>query len=331
MVPSPSAAGSTRRGVLLAALLTPMAACSLRLEDGAPLPGPKKSAASDATDLETVRRHLVDVMTAAAHESHDVAAAATAQSLHRDHLKRIDATLEGLGRHSLPSVTATQAPTTSSPPAPSSQGPSTSSAPSRSSAKSSSTTSTRAPSPTPWTAAESAWATAPMTTTMARVSATSRPLVLSMAAASLANLTTTGIEPHWPSEASMPSTPAALVTSLDDAIDALQWCAAKTPADQRQDVGAQLTWAYAARAMAQSAATAGRSATRAPVRRYGSTDEARRVARDALAHTLAACVEAGREAATAETVCGVLYVWSGAAGVAQALGSPLRPFPGLAS
>lgn len=320
-----------RRSIVTATLLAPLTACGLRLEKDAPLPGPKESAAPDTTGLESIRRHLVEVMEAAVRETHHADAAATAQGLHRDHLKRLDATLEGLGRRSLPAVTATQAPPTSSSTGAGTQNPTASPTPSQTPGKGASSASSPSPVTTAWTSAEAAWATTPLTSTIAQISRTSRPLVLSMASASLANLMTTGTALHWPSEATTPQTTPALVDSLDDAIDALQWWAAKTPADQRHEIGSQLTWAYAARSMAQSTPSGDASPTRSPLRRYASTDEARRVARDALAHTLAACVEAGRGADTAEKVCGVLYVWSGAAGVAHALGSPLRPFPGLAN
>lgn len=318
-----------RRTVLGALIAMPLAGCAVRFEDDAPLPGPKAKAAPDTKPLEQARVWLVDAMSAAEKETTHTAEASAAQTLHRQHLTRLDATLKGLGAKNLPSVTATSTPTASSTtsPKPSAKASSSSSPapPSASSSTSSTTGRTSA-----WTSAESVWATSRATDVIARVSATSRPLVMSIAAASLAAVTAVDVTPRWPSDITMPRTDGTLLSALDAVIDALEWSAARTDPTKRDEVSAQLAWAYAARSRTQAAMPVGAGGKRQVWRSYTSQNDARNVARNAALGVTSAAAKDVKEARTGREAGGMLFAWSGAVSVARQLGDKPRPFPGLA-
>lgn len=318
-----------RRTFVAAALTVPLAGCGLRLENDAPVPGPKAEPAPDTKPLEQVRAWLVEAMTAAERESvhHDEAAAA--QKLHNAQLDRIDATLKGLGATALPSATATGTPTAS--PKPSSTPSGTASTSPGQVPPSASPSASSTGEPTAWTKAESVWATSQAAAVLQRVSANSRPVALAVAAASLAGLSPADITIRWPSTIAMPRTDGTLLTSLESVIDALEWSAARTEATKREDVTAQLEWAYAARSITQGAMPASSAGARPPWRSYTTQQQAQDVARKAALGVVSAAAKASTSTRRPAEAAGLLSVWSGAAAVAAQLGEPLRPLPGLSA
>lgn len=320
-----------RRTFVAAALVAPLAGCGLRLESDAPVPGPKAEPAPDTKPLEQVRAWLVEAMTAAERETIHHAQAGTAQKLHNAQLDRLDATLKGLGATTLPSVTATGTP--SAPP--------TSSSSSTPASTPSSTPEQVPPSASPsasptgestsWTRAESVWAGAQAAVVLQRLSRNSRPVALAIAAASLASLRPADITVRWPSTIAMPRTDGTLLASVEAVIDALEWSAARTKLSAREEITAQLEWAYAARSLTQAGMPAQAAGKRAPWRTYSTHAQAHDVARKAALGVVSGAAKVSSSTKSAHEAAGLLSVWSGAAAVAEQLGEPLRPLPGLSA
>lgn len=329
MPPAHDRPSPARRTVLGALLLTPLAGCGLRLENDAPLPGPKAGPSRDVEPLTKVREWLAAAMSGAQTENEHHAQAVAAMALHRTQLPRLDATLEGLGAKDHPRVTPTDAP--AAPASSSSSRSTTSAAKPSTSAPPSAPPSSASPNgrATTWTTAESIWATASAAQVLALLQTPSRMLAMSIAAASLASLTPAHITPHWPSDITMPTTDGALLTALQSAIDALEWAAARTEITARTDVTAQLGWAYAARSLTEAAMPLDKGGRRPPWRAFTSLAQAHDVARKAALAVTSAAAKHAPSARTANETAGMLYVWSGAWGLATHLGERHRPFPGL--
>lgn len=318
----------TRRAALTAVLL-PLSACSLRLEDDAPLPGPKATAAADTSHLLEVRKSLVAAMHAAERETTFPTQARAAQTLHRSQLARLDATLAGLGAKNLPRVTATGDPVSPTPTRTRAASPTqTPPIPPSAGATATSTAST-APA-TAWIKSERAWAAERSLITLSQVDERSRPLAFAVAAAGLATVWPAKAEATWSSDIAMPSTRPQLTAAVAEVVEALEWLAAKTPVDEREAATRRLTWAYAARSFAQAGAATAQLST-PPVRRYTSPAKAQGIAANALRAVQAECVRSASAATTPQRAGGVLFTWSGAAAVAAELGVALGPFPGLAA
>lgn len=340
-MPEPAPASRVTRRTLLGAsfavLGTSLAACSLRLEDDAPLPGPKASPAPDAGPLKAVRARLLTACEAAQHESTD-AAAKTAAGLHDTQLTRLDATLEGLGATPLPPVptaTSTAAPSPSSTGAsPSAGGPTS---PATASASTTRPTGATSPSPTSsaptaWTRAEASWTSSAALGDLTRVSQASRPLAMSIAARSLATLPSTTPAPEWPDALALhPSTAKAVSSPLAAAVAAQEWVAAKTPLLQREPLVPRLHWLYAATSLVDAADSTPASASPEPLRRFTDVAAANRFTQTALLNIISACAGAAATQLDVNQAAGLLYVWSNAVATAQSMGSTQGPFPGLAA
>lgn len=335
-VPMPDAR-LTRRTALAAVVLTTTSACRLRVEKDAPLPGPTAAPAPDSGPLEAVRRHLVVAMSAASHETNHRREAADARGAHVAELKRLDATLRGIGATSLPSVSATAAPSVSAS-APASPWASASGKNASASASASSPSASNSPAATAWTRAESDWASRALCASLQKVSATSRPLALSIAARGLSSLPG-GVSVPWSATVSVPSS-SALLEANAVTIHALEWWAARTDPDDRGDVPDLLDDLYAVRSLAESSPSSASSAApsssssaspAAPARRYDSLAAARAEAGKAAAAVMSACAVAATGTRSADDVNGLLLAWSSAARTVRFGGGSVSPFPGLAT
>lgn len=336
-VPMPDAR-LTRRTALAAVVLTTTSACRLRVEKNAPLPGPTAAPAPDSGPLEAVRRHLVVAMSAARQETNHRREAADARGAHVAELKRLDATLRGIGATSLPSVSATAAPSVSAS-ASASPSASASGKSSRASAPASSPSASSSPAATAWTRAESDWVSPALCASLQKVSATSRPLALSIAARGLSSLPG-GVSVPWSTTASVPSS-SALLDANAVTIHALEWWAARTDPDDRGDVPDLLDDLYAVRSLAESSPSSASSAApssssssaspAAPARRYDSLAAARADAGKAAAAVMSACAVAATGTRSADDVNGLLLAWSSAARTVRFGGGSVSPFPGLAT
>lgn len=332
-VPMPDAR-LTRRTALAAVVLTTTSACRLRVEKDAPLPGPTAAPAPDSGPLEAVRRHLVVAMSAASQETNHRREAADARGAHVAELKRLDATLRGIGATSLPSVSATAAPSVSAS-ASASPSASASGKSSRASVPASSPSASSSPAATAWTRAESDWASPALCASLQKVSSTSRPLALSIAARGLSSLPG-GVSVPWSATASVPSS-SALLEANAVTIHALEWWAARTDPDDRGDVPDLLDDLYAVRSLAESSASSGSPSSSssasaspaAPARRYDSLAAARADAGKAAAAVMSACAVAATGTRSADDVNGLLLAWSSAARTVRFGGGSVSPFPGL--
>lgn len=340
----------TRRAALGLTILFGSSACGLRLEHDSPLPGPKASSAPDSRPLAAVRAHLVDTMAAASRETTYAHEAAAVQPLHREQLRRLDATLKGLDAKNLPSATATSdpsvtasasasagasasgasspgssTPASSAPEAAASGSPS----PSKSSSAAGGASTSSSPASTTWTKAEAAWSNADMCRTLAAVSSHSRPLVVAIAARGLAAL------PHdapaaWPEDAAVqPGT--TMLAPIERLIDALEWLTATTAVDDRGDLPKLLRRLYASRSLIEAGDLAGSGKASDAAQRYASAAEARKAADTASQALASACASAASTTPSARHVAGLLDVWATAIAAQQFAGSTSAAFPGLAA
>lgn len=321
----------TRRAAVGLAVLLGTSACGLRLEDDSPLPGPTASAAPDTRPLTAVRAHLVETMAAAARETTYAREAAGVQPLHRQQLQRLDATLKGLDAKNLPRATATGDPSS---PAGGSRPSSTAAGPTSASVSPSTSATGDAPASsssalTGWAKAEAGWIDPTMCATLAAVSTYSRPLALAIAARGVAALPHDAA-PTWSADAALQSG-TTLLSPLERSIDALEWLAATTAADDRGDLPAVLRRLYAARSLVEAGDLSAAGRARSTAQRYTSSSDARSVAASAAQSLTSACASAASHTPSGRHVSGLLQVWATAIATEQFLGSKPGAFPGLAA
>lgn len=285
----------TRRGALLSGVVL-LSGCSVRLERGSSLPGPKATLPSDVAALTWVRQQLLGIIAAASAAGGHPAQAAGAATLHRRQLVRLDATLKGLGASPPPSATPT-------------------------------------PGHLSWPTAEAGWLTPTALHTLTTISQVSRPLAMSIAATGLSAADDSGSPATFTSSGTFPAAAAApALTATQAAIEALEWIVARADPQKRGSMPDALGWLTSVRATIEASAATAAAGSRAPVRTYANAAAAQGVAVTALRDLLATCADAARSATTPETVTEVLYIWSKTLRELSRLGSPdLGTLPGLAA